>query len=228
MIFVVREKETCPKVLKNNGVNWTNNLIKAINQYKTDPTKENKNAKENAESKYNHPEVKNALKDMFSGKCAYCESYVLHIDYGDIEHFAPKSIYPHLCYDWDNLLLSCGICNGSSFKGNKYPTEAQNGPFVNPTIEDPNDFFEYLYDHEVGIALIKPKNHRGETTENDLGLNRKELVKNRSEKLKKVVLIALIASKGDMKAKEILLESCFKESEYSAFSISIAKHFNLL
>lgn len=228
MIFVVRDKKSCPKVLKKNGTNWTINLLISINQYNSDPTKENKNAKENAESKYNHPEVKKALKDMFSGKCAYCESYVLHIDYGDIEHFAPKSIYPHLCYDWDNLLLSCGICNGPSFKGNKYPTETQNGPFVNPTKEDPNEFFEYIYDYEVGIALIKPKNHRGATTEIDLGLNRVELVKNRSEKLKKIVLIAIIASKGDNQAKEILLESCLEKSEYSAFAITIAKRFNLL
>lgn len=72
---------------------------------------------------YNSPEVKNALSDLSFNKCAYCESKVLSIDDGDIEHFRPKGQvtlenktslkpgYYWLGADWGNLFLSCKHCN---------------------------------------------------------------------------------------------------------------------
>ena len=38
--------------------------------------------------------------DETHGKCAYCESKIKHIDYGDIEHILPKNknARPDLCY----------------------------------------------------------------------------------------------------------------------------------
>lgn len=98
-------------------------------------------------SAYNNDEVKAALKRLFNGKCAYCESPILTITVGDIEHFRPKAAvvtddkktlkpgYYWLAADWDNLLLSCNNCNrkttqeefeGESFtmgKANQFPID---------------------------------------------------------------------------------------------------------
>ncbi|NJK32754.1 MAG: hypothetical protein HC927_10280 [Deltaproteobacteria bacterium] len=47
-------------------------------------------------------EIKDALKSMANGIqcCMYCEN----TDATDIEHFFPKSSYPHWTYDWGNYL----------------------------------------------------------------------------------------------------------------------------
>ena len=44
-------------------------------------------------------------------KCAYCESKITHVDYGDIEHIVPKSVRPDLAVDLGNLTVACGVCN---------------------------------------------------------------------------------------------------------------------
>jgi len=225
MIFV--ERINAPDILIKNAETWKDNFILAIKNDMISNTQVNKKAKENAEKKYNHPKVKGALKEMFHGKCAYCESYVLHIDYSDIEHFIPKSIDPSLCFSWQNLLLSCGICNGKEYKGNKFPTEEAGGPFVNPTTENPDDFFDFIFDHTIGVAIVKPINNRGLTTETELGLNRSELVKYRSSIVSKIAFIAIKAYQGDQEAAKILDICCENKSEYSAFAKSITRHFNL-
>src|SRR5713226_8163541 len=77
-----------------------------------------------AENKYRHPKIKEALVSLFHGKCAYCESHITHIDYGHIEHYRPKSGpqgRAELCFEWTNLLLACGVCNGAEFKQNGFP-----------------------------------------------------------------------------------------------------------
>ena len=72
---------------------------------------------------YAHKDTKDELKKVFKNKCAYCESYIAHIEPGDIEHFRPKAEveandgstlipgYYWLGADWNNLLLSCTNCN---------------------------------------------------------------------------------------------------------------------
>ena len=55
--------------------------------------------------------VREALKKMCYGKCAYCESRITAIYSGDIEHFRPKGSYYWLAADWENLLFACPFCN---------------------------------------------------------------------------------------------------------------------
>jgi uncharacterized protein (TIGR02646 family) len=72
-------------------------------------------------SLYSEPVVKTALRDMFNDKCAYCDSFIMDVYIGDVEHFRPKAKvkeaippepgYFWLAADWDNLLLSCRNCN---------------------------------------------------------------------------------------------------------------------
>ncbi|AYB31662.1 retron system putative HNH endonuclease [Chryseolinea soli] len=94
---------------------------------------------------YNSKDIKRALKDLFYGKCAYCETKITTVTVGDIEHFRPKGEiideqkkklipgYYWLAYDWNNLLLSCNNCNRKTTqetangneegmgKGNQFP-----------------------------------------------------------------------------------------------------------
>lgn len=73
---------------------------------------------------YKGADVRDALIEMFKGKCAYCESAVTAGFDGDIEHYRPKGGvteaakanvkhpgYWWLAMVWTNLLLSCVHCN---------------------------------------------------------------------------------------------------------------------
>ncbi len=43
--------------------------------------------------------------------CAYCETIIVDgLDY-DIEHKIPKSVFPTEMLDWENLVVSCKVCN---------------------------------------------------------------------------------------------------------------------
>src|SRR5436190_9992909 len=82
---------------------------------------------------YGHREVKDALRQAQHDKCAFCESYLSHVAYGDVEHFRPKAAlrqnredpltkpaYYWLAYCWSNLYFSCQLCN-QRFKRNWFP-----------------------------------------------------------------------------------------------------------
>lgn len=89
-----------------------------------------------------------AKKGPFSGKCAYCESYIADFQHGDMEHFRPKKGitdengapvfvnspggvrlehpgYFWRAYDYRNLLPSCITCNQPGQNGigkhNRFP-----------------------------------------------------------------------------------------------------------
>jgi uncharacterized protein YdcH (DUF465 family) len=82
---------------------------------------------------YGHEQVKKLLLKVFNNKCAYCETKFLAVYPGDVEHFRPKGEvieklpdpktnklknkqlsekgYYWLAAYWENLLLSCKLCN---------------------------------------------------------------------------------------------------------------------
>lgn len=73
---------------------------------------------------YSNHDVKEMLKDVFSRKCGYCETFASAGHDSDIEHYRPKKGvteadeagiahpgYWWLAMRWDNLLLSCQHCN---------------------------------------------------------------------------------------------------------------------
>lgn len=85
---------------------------------------------------YAPPLAKRQLYISHFGKCAYCESRIIHTQYGDVEHIRPKNGvyirerdgaqtvanegYFFKAFCWDNLLLSCGSCN-QIYKKNFFP-----------------------------------------------------------------------------------------------------------
>lgn len=207
MIKVTRSPK--PTVLERNQAVWTRALLGTTTaaQRKT------------AENKYRHREVKETLVKMFHGKCAYCESKVLHIDYGHIEHFRPKSRaeFRDLAFDWENLLLSCPICNGAEYKGDHFPDVVEDGPLVNPCDDNPDDHFEFVFDSTARLATIIGKTPRGRTTEKLLGLNRPDLRAYRSKSIMTLYVLSDY-SVTDPVARALLEDACKDDAEYAAFA----------
>ncbi|MGZ4162602.1 MAG: hypothetical protein ACXVDB_00830 [Tumebacillaceae bacterium] len=118
-------------------------------------------------SGYNEEDVKEALREMFFDKCAYCESMYAHVHALEVEHFRPKGAYQQsrgpgsvkkpgyywLAWNWNNLFTSCKECNqvrtrlvygGKKVmvgKGNLFPLSNKTYRALNPSIsilqEDP-------------------------------------------------------------------------------------------
>lgn len=173
-----------------------------------------------AERKYRHREVKDALVRSFHGKCAYCESKITHIDYGHIEHYRPKggaAARPDLTFEWTNLLLACGICNGAEYKADRFPEANEGGPIVDPCGEDPAVHFDFVFDPVTKLANVYGNTPRGRTTERLLGLNRNELRNYRSRRVRTLLVLALYAQ-TDPEAASLLAEAKQDSAEYTAFA----------
>lgn len=224
MIFVKRSQK--PKILVKNEVIWTKKIKESKEKYDANKTESNKNDLDKAIKKYNHPEIKSSLESMLHGKCAFCESFIQNVDYGDIEHFKPKSKFPELAVSWDNLLLACKKCNGKEQKGDEWPTLQNGGPLINPSEENPEDFFEFEFDEETMVSIVKPLNPRGITSERIYGLNKHELLKDRNKYVKMLVFIARRYNQ-DNEAKLIIDEAVKDQGEYAAFARMVKAKFTL-
>ncbi len=128
-------------------------------------------------NKYKQDDVLEALKRIYGDEdfsyCCYCESIINDVSYEQIEHRMPKrktlDQYPQKTYDWDNLHLVCGICNGH--KGNEYD---ENEPILDAAVDDIEQHLGYK---------CKPKgvyretlSHRGITTVEHADLDRPSLL----------------------------------------------------
>lgn len=206
MIKLQREK--IPATLKRNVKKWTQELLDAIEQHKP------KKAPDRYWNKYRKTEVKKALQAMSHDKCAYCESKISHLDYGHIEHYRPKSRYPHLTFAWENLLLACAICNGAEHKGDRFPLK--DGDETQPLLLNPCD--DNPADHlELFEARLVPLTERGKVTCDLMGLNRDALFDQRRERYILLLGISLFVKKceaeGDIESAQRwrLKESSLRE-----------------
>lgn len=170
--------------------------------------------------------VYKAMKDVYyakcCGKCIYCEKKIEEPYQSEIEHYRPKKRvtfrndtpvmkngtehpgYYWLAYDWDNLLLSCQVCNKPNNyeenklgKRNRFPVEDnyyatspgeetnEKPLLINPTKEDPIDYIEYNPDNGYIDAI--GNNKKGSICIEIFGLNiRDDLVDGRREAYDKV------------------------------------------
>lgn len=122
-------------------------------------------------------DIKRELKEyMFDNEqgynCPYCET-VLTLDNSQIEHIKPKDVFPNSLNDYSNYLVGC--INSKScgqYKGKRWDNN-----FINPTLENPNDYF--TYDMMTGKIIPKAKEgkayEKAETTIEMLNLNNKRL-----------------------------------------------------
>ena len=221
MIAVTRTNT--PQSLVDNAATWTADYLAARTALEAEPKSLSlKKIKESAEGKYRQDDVKKALnEDMFHGKCCFCER---KRDWLHIEHFRPKDSYPALCFDWFNLLYACEICNGAAFKGIKFPLAADGTPlFINPCTDNPNEHLDFVREQDAAaehgfIAVLKGKTDKGNTTRDVLGLNRINLLKERSQYIAPYYLVlAIMARDGHPAAKDLLDKACQSHNIYAAF-----------
>ena len=203
-------RATKPDVLERKAAEW-------LAAYRTARTPK---AKKRALGKYRHREVRDTLGAMFNGKCAYCESAIEHVDYPDIEHYRPKSKFPDLTFQWDNMLLACTKCN-SKHKRDAFPEADDGGPIINPCDEDPGDHLVFDYNPIAQLASVYERTTRGSTTIALLGLNRPALRAERSRQVARVAVLARFAREGDAEAAQLLHEARTDAAPYAAFARSL-------
>ncbi len=201
--------------------------------------------------------VKSQLIKAQHGKCCFCESCITHIDYGDVEHFRPKSAfrqkssdplekpgYYWLAYRWENLFLSCALCN-QRFKACLFPLKTQSKRarshhdelgdeeplLTHPADDEPSDYLEFVAE----VVRARRRSRKGRETIDVLGLNRPELQERRRDRLRDVglsqrtvrVLTKLQDQLGTLTSDQLSLlqdhqqtlhECTQPESEYSAMA----------
>lgn len=162
-----------PKILKDNQTTWTNALLNAVSQY-GDYSKIPKDIKDQLLKYYRHEKIKEALFTSSLQKCAFCEIKPGESGNIEVEHFAPKSLYPERAFDWENFLPACRKCNGS-----KDDHDTLNEPIINPYDLDPAEAFYYK---DIKIAA-KDNQHKkpAELTIKICGLNSSRLLRPRAD-----------------------------------------------
>ncbi len=158
-----------PQVLVDNEERWTAAITAKVAAGEALTNSER--------SRYRHPEIKTALVNETHGKCAYCESKILHIHHGDVEHVYPKSLAPELTVQWSNLTLACEICNQN--KSNKDPLVEQ---IIDPYSTDPSRHLLFN-----GPLVFPRGSAAGENTRIILDLNRGDLAERRKEHLERIM-----------------------------------------
>lgn len=188
-----------PGVLEVNEQKWLEKVLSP-------------NCTEGDKIKYKHPEIKAALIEELHGKCAYCESKILHTDFGHIEHFKPKKLYRELIFQWDNLTLACTKCN--LYKASKDPVALE---FISPYLDNPSEHICFWG------PFFSPKSTLAINTETHLKLNRPELVEARNERIKDSN--SIISTLNNMRLPretrqeiydEFIESKCSEDSEFSA------------
>ena len=117
------------KVERNNGPNELKNLDKKLQNIDINTLNVSNEWTKFTRTKLKEETLSN-LKDMYAGYCSYCEVDVESVAYGHIEHFRPKSIYPNLMFDYNNLHYVCPKCNQN--KGYKFDEKMIDPSFDNP------------------------------------------------------------------------------------------------
>lgn len=156
------------------------------------------------------PAVENALRELFQGRCAYCESDVptrktisvhLHRPPGfaaDADGQTDMLHYVWLAYEWENMLLVCETC--ASMKSNFFPVKGPRANINTPinliakesallidpcdreNISLPGEHFSFKPN-----GLVEGKSAQGAETIRIIGLNRETLINVRREAVRTYV-----------------------------------------
>lgn len=147
---------------------------------------------------------KRFLRDEFSRTCVYCrqpDTSAPNLNFG-VDHYRPKGLsqFAGLITHYPNLFYCCGGCN--SRKGNYWPVNEKNGPFVvNPCDFDMASHLKF----NATTCEVEPVGLHGEFTEELLQLNDQDLIKYRKSTLSIIKLldakIRLLKSERSVLAK---------------------------
>ncbi len=121
----------------------------------------------------NFKALKPEILEKFKHQCAYCGVKLYDPLMADIEHFYPKSTYPHLALDKGNMLIACRACN--MIKGASFPVADDGRPLLLNPLHD--DFSKHIKQNENGY--LEGVTEQGEVTISVLQLNRPSLIEQR-------------------------------------------------
>lgn len=164
-----------PTSLVNNSSRWKRELLTEL--AKPRGSRDIKKIT-NIGKRYAQDDVRNILNQMYNGLCCYCESRISPASYEHIEHRAPKSIFPELTFEWNNLHLACSVCNNK--KLNKWDSKDE---ILDSVDDEINGHLKYLGPHIDNITK------RGYTTIQHANLNRSELLNARTVILAEVIKV---------------------------------------
>lgn len=126
-----------PQVLQENSKDWTKKLLDLVDLY-GDYYKIPKEEKDKALKYYRHKDIKDILFESSYRKCAFCEGFPEDNSSIEVEHFHPKSLYPHETFCWENFLPCCRKCNSS-----KAAHDTKLESIINPYIDNPEEHLEF-------------------------------------------------------------------------------------
>lgn len=152
------------------------------------------------------------LRTALSTKCVFCE----RVNAKTIDHYYPKERYPKRMFRWTNLLLCCSDCNRS--KGELFEFQRGVPLFLDPTRDDPAEFFEWDVGTGAMLLVADPSRfERARYTRDRLGLDEQVLQDQRREKVEIVrALLILINLESPVRPEtgDILRELLGGSSEY--------------
>ena len=158
---------------------------------------------------------RDALRRVFAGLCAYCEETTR----GEVDHFRPKSQFPHLVYSWSNWVFACHECNNA--KTSVWPIAG----YVNPCAKSLRDRPErqFTFDTQTGFIIpnrsLSPNGRQiAQRTIDDLGLNDWHHRQNRVQLLE-LFSAAMPAGPNGLtpRTRKILVRCASRESQLSSF-----------
>lgn len=191
-------KATPPHTISERGTALTRSYVEAPHKQKPSP--------------WRAADIVSRLHEETLHKCAYCESKIAAVAWDHVEHIAPKSRFPELVLDWDNLTVACPRCN--QYKGDYWTAET---PLLNPYVDNPQECL--MFEH--GILLPQPGDERARITVLQLRLHRPDLKERREAALAQMV--SLVHDWGrapdDLKPaiEELVLEAVDASVEYVSF-----------
>lgn len=177
----------------------------------------NKFLEDNSKRVWNRSDLKKALFDLSYGKCVYSEAKLGEEGkYMQVDHFYPKSKYPHRVLEWGNLLPCINVCNSK-----KKDCDPNRTPIVNPFTDNPKDYFFVLNGR---IYPINRKNLKAINTIEKCDLNndrhfrtvRYKIEIGLKERLEDIFTIYKSDSLSGIKRLKSLMNDCGRTSSYSA------------
>lgn len=200
---------------------------------------------------YTAKPVKRRLVEIHHYKCCYCEKQFRKSEQLDVEHFRPKGAvqqsvgqnlekpgYYWLVYRWENLLLSCRVCN-RQYKKAFFPladpmeraqphlrnVEAEKPLFIDPASVDPRLHIRFEDDAPIGLT------EEGRETILRIGLTRTNLRDDRLARLAQIKTSLDIISTAEAlsgsanlqtdaeKAREFIESAVQSDAEFSSMAI---------
>lgn len=159
MIHVDKNLNEIPNSLKTDNLSISHNPARTTNERRMEIIRQGdyppSGSSRNYDSRYKLEDIKACLREIYHNKCAYCETSLEQLH---VEHYRPKrGGYYWLVYSWDNLLLSCPICNGN--KRDFFPILAQSKVVYDENRDtlDQINTMSALYDNLEKPMLINPE-----------------------------------------------------------------------